>query len=179
FDPAAEAWSSDIAPMSHGRWLHGVATLDGFIYAVGGINIVTPVDVVERYDPHRNQWTSVAPMGTERYGHSVSVLDECLYAVGGCCKTSANTVERFDPRVGKWEQIRPMTTCRQFFGSAVFDGHLYAAGGRCGQHLLESSEKYNPATNEWTAVADMNGERSGVSPLTMFHVHSNIYKKNL
>ncbi|KAK6009822.1 hypothetical protein OSTOST_25220 [Ostertagia ostertagi] len=36
FDPATEAWSSDVAPMSHARFGHGVATLDGFIYAVGG-----------------------------------------------------------------------------------------------------------------------------------------------
>ncbi|KAK6026485.1 hypothetical protein OSTOST_07557, partial [Ostertagia ostertagi] len=41
-----------------------------------------------RYDPRRNQWTSVASMGEERYGHSVSVLNGCLYAVGGWIKSS-------------------------------------------------------------------------------------------
>ncbi|KAK6049211.1 kelch repeat protein [Cooperia oncophora] len=56
-----------------------------------------------------------------------------------------------------------MLTCRNDLGSAVLDGHLYAAGGEDWSHCeLKSVEKYNPLTNEWTAVAKMNEERSGV-----------------
>ncbi|PIO53443.1 kelch repeat protein, partial [Teladorsagia circumcincta] len=69
--------------MSYDRGSHGVATLDGFIYAVGGFSGSEVLNVVERYDPHRNYWAIVEPMGTKREGVSVSVLNGCLYAVGG------------------------------------------------------------------------------------------------
>ncbi|PIO66853.1 kelch repeat protein, partial [Teladorsagia circumcincta] len=155
FDPATGAWSSDIAPMSHDRWGHAVAALDGSIYVVGGL-YCEAVHAVERYDPCRNQWACVAPMGTKRIQCSVSVLNGCLYAIGGWNALSA---ERFDPRVGKWEQIRPMTTRRGSFGSAVLEGHLYAAGGFSVLEPLGSVENYDPRTNTWTAVADMNEKR--------------------
>ncbi|KAK6052426.1 kelch repeat protein [Cooperia oncophora] len=55
-----------------------------------------------------------------------------------------------------------MSTRRKHLGSAVFDGHLYAVGGRDDSCELSSAEKYNPLTNEWTAVVAMNNRRSGV-----------------
>ncbi|KAK6026281.1 kelch repeat protein [Ostertagia ostertagi] len=167
FDPTTEAWSSDIAPMSHNRSALGVAMLDDFIYAVGGTN-GTALSVVERYDPRQNQWTRKASMGTWRCALSVSVLNGCLYAVGGWRGSPRSTVERFDPRVGKWEYLRTMTTCRAYLGCAALEGHLYAVGGQQGSTYLSSAEKFNPLTNEWTAVADMNEKRSGVArPFSM------------
>ncbi|VDM83075.1 unnamed protein product, partial [Strongylus vulgaris] len=145
FDPATNQWSCDVAPTSTCRTSVGVAVLDGFLYAVGGQDGINCLDVVERYDARRNEWTCVAPMGTRRLGVSVSVLNGCLYAVGGSDGQSPlNTVER------------------KHLGSAVFDGHLYAVGGRDDSCELSSAEKYNPVTNEWTAVVAMNNRRSGV-----------------
>ncbi|KAK6021396.1 kelch repeat protein, partial [Ostertagia ostertagi] len=77
FDPATEAWSSDVAPMSHARIGHGLATLDGFIYAVGGLSDAGALNIVERYDPRRNQWTSVASMGE----NDTDILSLCSTAV--------------------------------------------------------------------------------------------------
>ncbi|KAK6028249.1 kelch repeat protein [Ostertagia ostertagi] len=52
-----------------------------------------------------------------------------------------------------------MATRRQNLGSAVLHGAMYAAGGYDGLSQLSSVEKYNPFTNEWTAVSDMNTSR--------------------
>ncbi|KAK6036834.1 kelch repeat protein [Cooperia oncophora] len=56
-----------------------------------------------------------------------------------------------------------MSTCRKFLGTAVLDDHLYAVGGQDKSNChLNSAEVYNPSTNEWTAGADMNKQRSGL-----------------
>ncbi|KAK6025156.1 kelch repeat protein, partial [Ostertagia ostertagi] len=80
-------------PMLRKRYAFDVATLDDFIYAVGGSDGTQCLNIVERYDPRRNQWISGAHMLTCRAGLSVSVLNGCLYAVGGCDRSTLNTVE--------------------------------------------------------------------------------------
>ena len=38
---------------------------------------------VERYDVHKNKWTSVCPMLERRYRPGVSVLNNKIYVMGG------------------------------------------------------------------------------------------------
>lgn len=47
--------------------------------------------------------------------------------------------------------------------TASVPGKLYAVGGYDGasRQCLSTVEQYNPATNEWTYVADMSTRRSG------------------
>lgn len=56
-----------------------------------------------------------------------------------------------------------MSVSRSSVGVAVLGRHLYAVGGYDGtsRRCLSSVERYNPATNEWTSIADMNHRRSG------------------
>lgn len=44
----------------------------------------------------------------------------------------------------------------QSSGVGVLDGLLYAVGGHDGPLVRKSVEVYNPDTNCWTPVADMN-----------------------
>ena len=41
-------------------------------------------------------------------------------------------------------------------GVGVVDGLLYAVGGHDGPLVKKSAEVYNPATNCWTPICDMN-----------------------
>lgn len=73
----------------------GVATLGGFLYAIGGCDHGHRYDSVERYDPGKDQWVVVAPMSTPRSGCGVGVLDGFIYVVGGYDGTSyLSSVER-------------------------------------------------------------------------------------
>lgn len=49
YDPLTNQWSSDVAPTSTCRTSVGVAVLDGHLYAVGGQDGVSCLNVVERY----------------------------------------------------------------------------------------------------------------------------------
>lgn len=52
-------------------------------------------------------------------------------------------------------------------GVCILDGFLYALGGYNGQTTLNSVEKFNPLTREWSMVTAMNTRRSmlGVASL--------------
>ena len=105
--------------MATERMNHGVAVLDGKLYAVGGYNDDDGfLSSVERYDPATNAWEAVTPMATARCHHAVAVLDGKLYAVGGYNFENEEgggigcLVERYDPALEVWEAVAPMGTAR-------------------------------------------------------------------
>uniref|UniRef100_A0A3Q3JSM2 Kelch-like protein 20 n=1 Tax=Monopterus albus TaxID=43700 RepID=A0A3Q3JSM2_MONAL len=156
-------WSSDVAPTSTCRTSVGVAVLGGYLYAVGGQDGVSCLNIVERYDPKENKWTRVASMSTRRLGVAVAVLGGFLYAVGGSDGTSPlNTVERYNPQENRWHTVSPMGTRRKHLGCAVYQDMIYSVGGRDDTTELSSAERYNPRTNQWSPVVAMTSRRSGV-----------------
>jgi N-acetylneuraminic acid mutarotase len=48
-----------------------------------------------------------------------------------------------------------MSTARSAQAAAAVDGKLYVMGGYDGQNRLSSVERYDPAKNEWVAMASM------------------------
>lgn len=56
-----------------------------------------------------------------------------------------------------------MSVPRSSVGVGVLGRRLYAVGGYDGssRRCLSSVECYNPLTNQWSAIADMNHRRSG------------------
>ncbi|GMT27521.1 hypothetical protein PFISCL1PPCAC_18818, partial [Pristionchus fissidentatus] len=91
---------------------------------------------------------------------------EVLYAVGGWCSGDAiASVEMLDPQrqVPQWRPVEPMKKRRCGVGVAVLDDLLYAVGGHDGQSYLNSIERFDPATNEWsTDVAPTSTCRTSV-----------------
>jgi hypothetical protein len=49
FDPQTNQWSNDIAPTSSCRTSVGVAVLDGCLFAVGGQDGISCLNLVEKY----------------------------------------------------------------------------------------------------------------------------------
>lgn len=81
------------------------------------------MNLVERYDPHRNEWFSVVPMRARRLGVATVVLGGCIYAVGGFDGTGIlSTVERLDLRENRWVTVSPMNKRRKHHGAVVMNG---------------------------------------------------------
>lgn len=55
YDPKTNQWSSDVAPTSTCRTSVGVAVLGGYLYAVGGQDGVSCLNIVERYRCRRQE----------------------------------------------------------------------------------------------------------------------------
>lgn len=54
--------------------------------------------------------------------------------------------------------------CRRCYVSvAELNGLIYAIGGYDGHNRLNTVERYNPKTNQWTVITPMNMQRSDAS----------------
>ncbi|XP_022083107.1 kelch-like protein 28 [Acanthaster planci] len=161
WSPATNAWTK-VASMQTSRSNHGVAVLNGTIYALGGYTGQLYLRSVECYDPKTNQWKDVAPMINSRSIFSAAVVDGKLYAIGGYGPNYLNSVERYDPDLDTWEMVAPMADKRINFGVGVIHGFIYVVGGHNGERHLSSVEQYNPTQGTWTTVASMNTTRTGL-----------------
>ena len=56
---------------------------------------------------------------------------------------------------------------RSSLGVSILDGFLFAVGGYNGQMTVNTVERFNPRTQEWSMMTDMTTERSmlGVASL--------------
>lgn len=82
FSPRENKWEN-VPSMRNQRSFVGVVAHDGFVYAIGGEDMMTSFNFVERYDPDKNEWVSLPDMRLNRSGAGVAVLDNKIYVVGG------------------------------------------------------------------------------------------------
>ena len=128
------------------------------------------------FDPAARRWYSPLELrgGHRNYGgrvgqalrrppavsrHVAACLDRSLYAYGGvdADKRTLNALLRYDPRTGECLDLANMLAARcSHFGVACL-GMLYAFGGKSSidQPSLSSCERYDPISDEWTAVSRM------------------------
>ena len=52
-----------------------------------------------------------------------------------------------------------MGTRRSCVGVGILDGLLYAIGGYDGGSCVDTAERYDPLTNQWSSIAAMNIRR--------------------
>ena len=74
-----------------------------FLLAAGGFDGHSDLSSVERYDPVRNEWSSVANMSVPRSGFGMSTLNGKLHAVGGYDGvTYLASAEIYDSKTDTW-----------------------------------------------------------------------------
>ncbi|KAJ3583109.1 hypothetical protein NHX12_034454 [Muraenolepis orangiensis] len=66
-----------------------------------------------------------------------------------------------------WHQAAPMHSRRCYVSAAVLDGCIFAMGGYDGHTRLNSVERYEPDSNQWSLVASMHEHRSDASASTL------------
>jgi hypothetical protein len=171
FDPApadgADAWAA-VAPMGTTRRYAAAASLNGFLFVSGGdVYDDEALSSVERYSPASDAWEAVASMTSGRSSHQLLALGGFLYAIGGWDNNGARvaTAERYDPAANTWTPIASMARGRCLFAAAAMGGFLYVTGGvkgpATGPHVvLRSCERYDPASNTWSRIADLPEPRS-------------------
>ena len=148
-----------LSNMKKSRNFVSLATLEGNIYALGGVNRQgQSLSSVEMYSISRNQWFMARSMNEVRSRAGAASLNGVIYVVGGFDGvTPLRTAEMFNPVTGKWRKIKPMGTARALAGVASMDGKVYVVGGwNGGNTCLSCGEMYNPETRRWTDLPDLN-----------------------
>jgi N-acetylneuraminic acid mutarotase len=171
YDPAADQWSAK-APLPNVRGGLSAVEIEGLIYAVGGARGRSVADLTV-YDPTTDEWTTLASMDTSRDHLTAAAIDSKLYAIGG--RNQGNftlaTLEVYDPATNQWSTLAPMPTGRSGIAGAALNGCLYVMGGEGNRldvdGIFPQVERYDPSTNEWTAITPMKNPRHGIGAVAI------------
>lgn len=157
--------------------IRGTATAvvldDGTVLAAGGGVGAIALDAAEIFDPEAGTWRQVAPLVEARRGHQAVVLgDGQVLAAGGLANgVPLASAEMYDPAADTWSLVAPMSVPRLGHSLTVLaDGRVMAAGGSAldsagvaggGQTIrtVATTEIYDPATDTWSAAAEMGTPR--------------------
>jgi hypothetical protein len=150
FDSLQGTWSVSM-PMPEARRGHSACVIGSDIYVFGGQYPIQHRTSVFKLDTETNTWSTLKPMPLLSSTYSVSVLDgDQVYIVGA--GADGKGVLRFDTVSGVRSTLG--ATSNSNLGNATFvvGGCLYVAGGTDNPSNVE---RYDVATDTWTAVANM------------------------
>ena len=186
YDPSTEQWSLG-APLPWAGGSVSTATIDGQIYAAGGIVAGVTVENVAVYDPTANLWTSLPaqPAGWGRNYASAGTDGERFWIFGGRrgdASVSAPYADVFayDPQTGLWETsfdpgstLQPMPVPKAGSGRAVHRfGRFYVVGGETDvptpeapSGIFDRVDVYDVSGDAWIEEAPVPTPRRGVSPV--------------
>ena len=169
YDPATDQWATlnDIPDaVTHA----GVAVDGTVLYVAGGFMGNHPgpqTDHVWKYDTTADHWTAMPPLPRARGAGALVRLGRELHYFGGTERTADGHYLQDDgdhlvlslDAPTTWRQAAPLPNPRNHLGGAVLGGMIYAVGG---QHLGNEAysdqtdvDRYDPATDTWTAVASL------------------------
>ena len=148
------------APFKTCRSSYAVTVFGNKIYVIGGRGEHWTFRTVEQYDPNTDFWVYVSPLNFARSDLSAVATRHYIYAIGGSSTGDANnarmlqSVERYDARKNKWTIVSPLNYERRYPETIYAHDKVFVIGGlgRNVDDILESSEVYHPAIDEWHLI---------------------------
>ncbi|WP_455223386.1 Kelch repeat-containing protein, partial [Kaarinaea lacus] len=162
YDPNTNTWS-DTTDSNYGHGGHlAVKLADGRVL-IAGISRDGGT-VAEIFDPATETWTVTGNMNQEHVHGFIQLLDNGKVMVGGGTADYGNTatgIELYDPVTGSWTlQPNPPGLWRYPASVRLTNGRILVAAE-------SHSYLYDPASNSWTAAADLNVDHGGGFLLTL------------
>jgi N-acetylneuraminic acid mutarotase len=158
YDPATGRFTAGPS-MSTPRTGHAALLLrNGKVLIAGGADAdERPLATAEIYDPGTNRFSPTASMQTARLARSAVVLkDGRVLVTGG---GDGRLAEVYDANTATWHAAGNMTAARMKHAATVLpDGRVLITGGSPDNswHMVRSAELFDPQTNKFTAVGDMD-----------------------
>jgi uncharacterized protein YqgV (UPF0045/DUF77 family) len=166
YDPELNSWTLGTA-VPYPVWEAKAATVaNGSIWVVGGEGAPTP-GYAQIYDPVANSWSvgEPAPAGV-LCGAMIAAGDDLYYSGGGAGSYSATTnFFMYDASLRNWVSLQDLPEARAAHAMVLgVDGLVYVVGGsisgsNTGASAFSTVVAYDPATDEWSQVAEMNNAR--------------------
>ncbi|MGH3113100.1 MAG: Kelch repeat-containing protein, partial [Gaiellaceae bacterium] len=125
--------------MSQRRSYIAAADIGGEIYAAGGMVGETgrPLDLLQRYDPATDDWTTLARMPEPTRAGAAAAVDGILYVAGGTtAEGNTDAVYAYDPEADEWGERAPLPEPRFNHAALALDGKVWVLGG-----YLEGEER--------------------------------------
>ena len=185
FDPSNNEWvQGPEIPANRRRGSAGLAVYNDKFYIVAGNTIGHDggfVDWFDEYDPATGTWRALANAPRARDHFHAAVIGNKLYVAGG--RLSGGTGGYFNPVIPQvdvydfpsstWSTLpagQNIPTPRGAAMSVNYNGKLVVIGGEVQNQpvygantddALKITEQYDPLTQSWSRLADMNHERHG------------------
>ncbi|MBI3732637.1 MAG: hypothetical protein HY259_04155 [Chloroflexi bacterium] len=167
--PPVGQWLRKASMQEERSWI-GMASVEGKIYAIGGMtgSLGRRLDLTEVYDPQKNTWTYLRPMPTARSSVGVVAVGTRIYAIGGFPETGVTTaVEVFDTERNQWRTgLAPMPTKRFDLTLSAIGNTIYAIGG---YDLREMNivEAYDTVGDRWSSLPPLPTARYALQSLVV------------
>ncbi len=164
-DPAAGEWVEK-APMPTRRSAGVAIVHDGLVYVAGGRPPRGHDFAV--YDPAADTWETLPDLPSQRNHIGGAAIDGRIHVIGGRLEggfrsdqTAAHEV--FDPATREWSVAAPMLRPRSGINVVLADGCMHAWGGESGAGMFPDHDYYDPRSDTWTKLADMQLPVHGVT----------------
>ncbi len=153
YDPAADSWST-LASIPTPVSGYASAVVDNKIYIIGGTTgtsgSVVVTDMVQIFDPEKNQWTNCTRIPTGVFqaaacSTSGIFAPKRIYVVGGHYGPNLNQV--YDPETAIWSSATSLPDSRWLASLVNVNDALYAVGGLNGTTSVPG--------NDWDAAQQL------------------------
>ena len=155
---ATGPWSY-AARMPHRRSYTASAELNGKVYVAAGMvgNTGRPLDLVERFDPSRNEWTSLTPLPQSFSAAAAGTLDGRIWVVGGNAPgANGRQVYSYDVPSARWSPEPPLPAPRTNLAVVAAGGEaLRALGGLDPVYATRTVFVYDPRSRRWSKAAPL------------------------
>jgi hypothetical protein len=189
YNTGSDTWSTGTA-MPGNRQQMGAGYYNGKIYIVGGFDTtsVSPQSQTWEYDIASNTWATKASMPQALGGPGSGVIRSHLYLAGGRDSTNVarNILYDYDIAADSWGVRANLPMGVNSPGSGVIPGRLVAIFGggnpfltrtkdevkpqypaNAGPFTTGSTQLYDPVTNTWSPVSNLNVARSLIGGATV------------
>ncbi|PCN43599.1 galactose oxidase [Brevibacillus laterosporus] len=138
------------APMPTGRHSMGSTVYKDKIYVYAGGHESQATDVLEVYDPAKDQW-EVKTGFTPKIHTTLVAFQDKLYSFGGMTFDFKylDSTEEYDPVLNQWSRKTSMPTARSRVAAVATDDYIYTIGGGNTEGVSPVVEVYNPITDSW------------------------------
>ena len=154
---SASSWSF-AARMLHRRSYTASAQLGGKVYVAAGMvgNSGRPLDLFERFDPAKNEWSSLTPLPERFSAGAATNFDGRIWVVGGNSETtSGRQVFAYDVQSQRWTEEPSLPAPRTNLAVVADGGELYAIGGLDPVEATKTVFVYDPSTRHWSKAAPL------------------------
>lgn len=174
YDLATNTWETVANPRGPApySWSHIQGAVDGqYIWVAGGFVGISggpAIAEVWRYDTVNDTWTAFPNMPAPRASGALVIQGRNLHYISGLGPDRQTDhpdhwVMNLDNPIG-WTAAAPIPRARNHFQAVELHGLIYAIGGLTGHdgpHIDTNwVDVYNPATDTWQALANLDVRRS-------------------
>jgi hypothetical protein len=169
YNPTAKSFAPTLSHMNVVRYAPTATLLpNGQVLIAGGGNSGgNPIASAEVYDPTAGTFTTVGSLATARnYATATLLNDGTVLVAGGVFQTGTATAEIYNPTTKAFSATTGTMTTKRVSHTATLlsDGTVLIAGGiqnYSGEKVVNTAERYNPSTRQFTAVGNMSTARCG------------------